>query len=76
MVVPNCLHGRCDSAHLGHGKCIYHFTPLAQRAVGDLVLIIDYLWLNSAQRLYLKAGKLTLQSPVQHLQKEMPTSTS
>ncbi len=35
MLVPNCLHGRRDSAHK---KCIYHFTPLAQRTVGDLVL--------------------------------------
>ncbi len=43
MVVPNCLHGRRDSAHLEDEKCTCHFTPLAQRTVGDLVLIIDYL---------------------------------
>ncbi len=43
MVVFTCLHGRRDSTHLGDGKCIYHFTPLAKPRVGDLVLIIDYL---------------------------------
>ncbi len=40
MVVPNCPHGRCDSAHLGDRKCMNHFTPLAQRTVGDLELIL------------------------------------
>ncbi len=40
MVVPNCLHGRHDSAHLEDGKCMYHFTPLAQCTVGDPVLIL------------------------------------
>ncbi len=44
MVAPNCLHGRRDSTHLGNRKCMYHFTPLAQCPVEDLVLIIDYLW--------------------------------
>ncbi len=39
-VVPNCLYGRRDSAHSGDRKCIYHFTPLAQCTVGNLVLII------------------------------------
>ncbi len=38
MVVPDCLHGRRDSAHLGDRKCMYYFTPLARRPVGDLVL--------------------------------------
>ncbi len=46
IVVTNCLHGRCDSAHLGDRKCLYHFTPLAQPRVGDLLLIIDNLWYN------------------------------
>ncbi len=40
MVVPNCLHGKRDSAHLGDRKCVNHFTPLAQCTVGDLVLIL------------------------------------
>ncbi len=44
MEVPNCLYRRHDSAHLGDGKCTFHFTPLAQRTVNDLVLVIDYLW--------------------------------
>ncbi len=38
MVVPNCLHERRDSAHSGDRKCIYHFSPLAQCAVEDVVL--------------------------------------
>ncbi len=44
MVAPNCLHGKRDSTHLGDGKCMYHFTPLAQGGVKDLVLITDQLW--------------------------------
>ncbi len=38
MVVPKCLCERRDSAHLGDGKSIYHFTPLAQSIVWILVL--------------------------------------
>ncbi len=38
MVVPNCLHGRRNSAQLGDRKCMYCFTPLVQRTVGDLML--------------------------------------
>ncbi len=34
---------RCDSAHLGDRKCMYHFTPLAQHTVEDLVLILTIL---------------------------------
>ncbi len=41
--VPNCLQEKRNYAHLGDRKCIYHFTPLAQCAVNDLFLIIDYL---------------------------------
>ncbi len=37
IVVPNCLHGRHDSAHLGDGKCIYHFTPLTAYSDGSCV---------------------------------------
>ncbi len=48
-MVPNCLHGRRDSAHLRDRKCAYNFTPLAQPRVGDLVLMIDYLWRSLAQ---------------------------
>ncbi len=48
-MVPNCLHWRRDSAHLGDRKCIYHFTLLAQRTVVDLVLIIDFVD-NNTQR--------------------------
>ncbi len=33
------LHGRSDSAHLGDGKCIFHFTPLAQRTCVLISLI-------------------------------------
>ncbi len=44
MVVSNCVHRRRDSAHLGGSKCVYHFTPLAQRRVNDLVLKTDFLW--------------------------------
>ncbi len=41
----NWLCGRSDSAHLGDGKCIYQFTPLAQRTVGYLVLYcLLYQW--------------------------------
>ncbi len=47
MVAPNCLHGRCDSAHLGDGRCIYHFTPLAQRTVRDLLLILTIFALTN-----------------------------
>ncbi len=47
MVAPNCLNGRCDSAHLGDVKWIYHFTPFAQGTVGDLAFIIDYLCSNT-----------------------------
>ncbi len=43
VVVPNHLHGWCDSAHLGDRKCIYHSKPFAQPTVGNLVLS-DYLW--------------------------------
>ncbi len=42
MVVPNCLHGRRDSAYLGDRKCIYHFTPLTQCTVGDLLSLVVY----------------------------------
>ncbi len=40
MLVPNCLLGRCDSTHLGDRKCIYHFTPLAQRTVGLSCIVL------------------------------------
>ncbi len=46
VVVSNCLHGWCDSAHSGSGKCVYHFTPLTQRTAQDLVLITAYLCLH------------------------------
>ncbi len=39
---PNYLYRRCESANSGDGKCIYHFTPLAQRTVGYFV----FYWLS------------------------------
>ncbi len=47
MVLSYWLYGRCDSAHLGDGKCIYRLTPLAQHRIKDLVLIDDYLWMQA-----------------------------
>ncbi len=70
MVIPNFLLGRRDSSHLGDGKCMYHFTPLAQCTVGDLVLIIDYLWC-SLNQVYCT---LTLQANNSYMQLVTPPS--
>ncbi len=54
MVAPNCLHGRRDSPRLGDRKCIYHFTPLAQRSVNN--------WLSLAKCQFIPRDK---QQPVE-----------
>ncbi len=49
MLVPIYVLRRRYSTYLENRNCIYHFIPLAQRTLGDLVNT-DYLWQSTMQQ--------------------------